>query len=47
MVAIGYGENEPIIRNATTEEEHQINRRTEFDFIQKIKADDSTDGIKQ
>lgn len=30
MVARGYGESQLIIENATTEEEHQINRRTEF-----------------
>ena len=30
ITARGYGENRPIVPNATTEEEHQINRRTEF-----------------
>ena len=30
MVARGYGETQLIIKNAGTEEEHQINRRTEF-----------------
>src|SRR5690606_6284430 len=30
LVAKGYGESQLIIENATTEEEHQINRRTEF-----------------
>lgn len=30
LVAKGYGESQLIIKNATTEEEHQINRRTEF-----------------
>ena len=30
MVAKGYGESQLIIENATTEEEHQTNRRTEF-----------------
>lgn len=30
MVAKGYGETQLIIENATTEEDHQINRRTEF-----------------
>jgi peptidoglycan-associated lipoprotein len=30
ITARGYGENRPIIPNATTEEEHQVNRRTEF-----------------
>ncbi len=40
MVAIGYGEDEPIIANAKTEEEHQVNRRTEFDFIVKKNLSD-------
>jgi outer membrane protein OmpA-like peptidoglycan-associated protein/tetratricopeptide (TPR) repeat protein len=30
LVARGYGESQLIIENATTEEDHQINRRTEF-----------------
>ena len=30
MTAKGYGESQLIIPNAKTEEEHQINRRTEF-----------------
>jgi peptidoglycan-associated lipoprotein len=30
ITARGYGENRPIIPDATTEEEHQVNRRTEF-----------------
>lgn len=30
ITARGYGENRPIIPNATTEEQHQVNRRTEF-----------------
>ncbi|WP_420582445.1 OmpA family protein [Reichenbachiella sp.] len=30
MVAKGYGETKLIIQNAKTEEEHQVNRRTEF-----------------
>ena len=30
LVAKGYGESQLIIKNATTEEEHQVNRRTEF-----------------
>lgn len=30
MTAKGYGESQQIIENAQTEEEHQINRRTEF-----------------
>jgi outer membrane protein OmpA-like peptidoglycan-associated protein len=31
--AVGYGESKPIIVNAQTEEEHQINRRTEFTIV--------------
>lgn len=34
MVARGYGESQLIIQNATTEEEHQRNRRTEFKVIE-------------
>ena len=34
MVARGYGESQLIIPNATTEEEHQRNRRTEFKVIE-------------
>ena len=30
ITARGYGENRPIVPAATTEEEHQVNRRTEF-----------------
>ena len=30
LIAKGYGESELIIKNASSEEEHQINRRTEF-----------------
>ncbi len=30
ITARGYGENRPIVPDATTEEEHQVNRRTEF-----------------
>lgn len=33
MIARGYGESKLIIPNATTEEEHQVNRRTEFKII--------------
>ena len=33
LVAKGYGESQLIIKNAVTEEEHQINRRTEFKVI--------------
>ena len=34
LVAQGYGERELIIDNAKTEEEHQINRRTEFKVLE-------------
>ena len=34
LVARGYGESQLIIQNATTEEEHQRNRRTEFKVIE-------------
>ena len=33
LIAKGYGESDLIIKNATSEEEHQINRRTEFKVI--------------
>lgn len=33
LIAKGYGESELIIKNASSEEEHQINRRTEFKVI--------------
>lgn len=31
--AVGYGESKHIIENAQTEEEHQVNRRTEFKIV--------------
>ncbi len=34
LTAKGYGETELIIRNAKTEEEHQVNRRTEFKVVE-------------
>ena len=34
LVAKGYGERQLIIQNAQTEEEHQVNRRTEFKVIE-------------
>ncbi len=34
LVAKGYGKRQLIIENAQTEEEHQVNRRTEFKVIQ-------------
>jgi outer membrane protein OmpA-like peptidoglycan-associated protein len=34
ITSMGYGEMKPIIKNATTEEEHAKNRRTEFSVIQ-------------
>ncbi|GAB3542523.1 OmpA family protein [Pontibacter brevis] len=33
ITARGYGESRPVVRNATTEEEHQRNRRTEFKVV--------------
>ncbi|MCC5919544.1 MAG: OmpA family protein [Cyclobacteriaceae bacterium] len=36
LVAKGYGESKHIIENAQTEEEHQINRRTEFKVIELL-----------
>lgn len=33
LVARGYGESKLLIENATTEEEHQVNRRTEFKIL--------------
>ncbi len=35
LSAMGYGESMPIKKNAQTEEEHQINRRTTFKVIKK------------
>ncbi|MCA6078565.1 OmpA family protein [Fulvivirga sedimenti] len=39
LVAKGYGESKLLIQNAQTEEEHQVNRRTEFKILEigKIK----------
>jgi len=34
LVAKGYGETQLIIKDAKTEEEHQVNRRTEFKVIE-------------
>ncbi|MEO0289643.1 MAG: OmpA family protein [candidate division WOR-3 bacterium] len=33
LIAIGYGEDRPVIRNAKTEDEHQMNRRVEFKIL--------------
>ncbi len=33
LVAKGYGESQLIIKNAVTEEQHQVNRRTEFEIL--------------
>ena len=41
MTARGYGESQLIILNAKTEEEHQINRRTEFKVTSYEFVDDS------
>jgi len=35
LSAMGYGESLPIKKNAQTEEDHQINRRTTFKVIKK------------
>jgi outer membrane protein OmpA-like peptidoglycan-associated protein len=34
LVAKGYGESQLIIKDAQTEEEHQVNRRTEFRILE-------------
>jgi peptidoglycan-associated lipoprotein len=34
LEALGYGETELLIENAKTEEEHQVNRRTEFKIVE-------------
>ncbi|MEN3043679.1 MAG: OmpA family protein [Candidatus Hydrothermales bacterium] len=33
LIPLGYGEDLPIIKNAKTEEEHQLNRRVEFKIL--------------
>jgi len=33
ITAKGYGESRPVVRNATTDEQHQRNRRTEFKVV--------------
>ena len=33
ITAKGYGEEQLIIKNAMTEEQHQVNRRTEFKVV--------------
>ncbi|QSE98267.1 OmpA family protein [Fulvivirga lutea] len=43
MVARGYGESKLIIQNATTEEEHQVNRRTEFKILEVGRRSDGED----
>lgn len=46
LIAKGYGESQLIIKNAQTEEEHQVNRRTEFKVIKynkKIVRDEEVD----
>lgn len=37
LVAIGYGEDRPVVPNARTEEQHQLNRRVEFKILGEIK----------
>ncbi len=39
LIPKGYGESQPIIRNAKTEREHQINRRVEFRILREIKEE--------
>ncbi|MEL6561798.1 MAG: OmpA family protein [Bacteroidota bacterium] len=46
LIAKGYGESQLIVKNAQTEEEHQVNRRTEFKVIKynkKIVRDEEVD----
>jgi len=40
LIAKGYGESQLIIEDAATEEEHQINRRTEFKVIKYSETED-------
>lgn len=35
LVSYGEGEKNPILRNAETEEQHRVNRRTEFELIER------------
>ena len=35
ITAKGYGEEKPLVENASTEEEHQLNRRTEFKILEE------------
>jgi len=37
LIAIGYGEDRPVIPGAKTEDEHQMNRRVEFKILGEIK----------
>ena len=52
ITARGYGENRPIVPNATTEEEHQVNRRTEFKVTEitpeanVVQEDSQTEGVE-
>ncbi|MEQ8927280.1 MAG: OmpA family protein [Fulvivirga sp.] len=43
LVARGYGESKLIIQNATTEEQHQVNRRTEFKILEVGRRSDGED----
>ena len=43
LIAKGYGESELIIKNASSEEEHQINRRTEFKVIKYEENESESD----
>ena len=39
VISIGYGENKPVIKKATTEQEQRLNRRTEFKVVKYKKAE--------
>ena len=43
LIAKGYGESELIIKNASSEEEHQINRRTQFKVIKYEENESESD----
>ncbi len=45
LIAKGWGERQLLIPNAATETEHQANRRTTFNVIDREAADDSSDEI--
>ena len=47
IIAKGYGESQLLITNAQTEEEHQINRRTEFKVTSYEFIDEDQDGDEE